>query len=355
MTNLLSQIEGHDPIRERFRRSLEAGRLASTFLFVGPEGIGKRSFALGLSQALLCINVTGDDPLEACGRCESCKLVAAGTHPDLLRISRPDGKSFIPVELFIGPQEKRMREGLCHDIGMKPFLGGRKVALIDDADYLNVEGANALLKTLEEPPPRCVMILLGTSSARQLPTIRSRCQIVRFAELSPAILEKLILEQGLVSSESEAAELAVLAGGSLARANELADVAVRTFREQFFERLSSGTVDSLRLAHEIGALVDAAGKEASAKRERLRQVLGWGVEFYRELMRAASGVEPQGDPSLRQHTAQAARKVGNGERAAECVARCLEALEQLDRNANTSTLLACWLDDLERMQAPVAV
>ena len=183
MTTLLSQIRGHESARERFRKSLEAGRLASTFLFVGPQGIGKRGFALGLAQALLCARTRADDPLEACGACESCRLMAAGTHPDLIRIERPEGKSFIPVELLIGSQEKRMREGLCHEIAMKPFLGGRKVAIIDDADFLNVEGANALLKTLEEPPPRCVMILIGMSAARQLPTIRSRCQIVRFREM----------------------------------------------------------------------------------------------------------------------------------------------------------------------------
>jgi DNA polymerase-3 subunit delta' len=352
MTNLLSQIEGHDAVRQRFCRSLETGRLASTFLFVGPEGIGKRSFALGLSQALLCTNSATGDSLEACGRCESCRLIVAGTHPDLLRISRPEGKSFIPVELFIGPQEKRMREGLCHDIAMKPFLGGRKIALIDDADYLNMEGANSLLKTLEEPPPRCVMILIGTSAARQLPTIRSRCQIVRFNELSPEVMQKLILEQGLAASEREAAELTVLAGGSLAKASELAEAEVRAFRERFFERLSKGTIDSIGLAQELGVSVDSVGKDASARRARLRQVLGWGVDFYRELMRAASGVEPQGDPVLLRHTAQAAQQMTDGNLAAECVARCLEALEQLDRNANTSTLLACWLDDLERLVAP---
>ena len=79
-----------------------------------------------------------------------------------------------------------MREGLCHDIALKPFRGGRKIAIIDDADYLNQEGANCLLKTLEEPPEKSVIILIGTSQQRQLPTIRSRCQIVRFAPLSTA-------------------------------------------------------------------------------------------------------------------------------------------------------------------------
>ncbi len=69
-----------------------------------------------------------------------------------------------------------MREGLCHDIALKPFMGGRKVAIIDDADDLNEEGANCLLKTLEEPPPHSVLILIGTSAERQLPTIRSRAR-----------------------------------------------------------------------------------------------------------------------------------------------------------------------------------
>ena len=73
-----------------------------------------------------------------------------------------------------------MREGLCHDISLKPYSGRRKVAVIDDADYLNQEGANALLKTLEEPPPKSLLILIGTSEQRQLPTIRSRCRRLRW-------------------------------------------------------------------------------------------------------------------------------------------------------------------------------
>lgn len=351
MSILLANIQGHDAVRDRFRRSLEAGRLASTFLFVGPEGIGKRSFALGLAQALLCTGTTEEDPLQACGKCESCHLMAAGTHPDLLQVSRPEGKNYIPLELFIGPLEKRMREGLCHDIGMKPFLGGRRVAIIDDADFVNAEGANSLLKTLEEPPPRSVLILIGTSAARQLPTIRSRCQTIRFASLEKQTLRQILLDQGAVSDEREAEELAALADGSLARALELQDVSVRTFREQFLGRLAGGSVDSLRLNAEISAVLDAAGKDASAKRQRLRQVMGWAIEFFRELMRSGSGLNVEGDPSLRRHVSKAAEQITDSEVAAACVARCLEGLEQVDRNANNATLLACWLDDLERMLA----
>ena len=122
-----------------------------------------------------------------------------------------------------------------------------------------------------------------------------------------------------------------------------------------FGQLASGTVDSPRLGQEIGAHVDEAGKEASAKRDRLRQLLDWSVDFYRELMRVNCGAEPRGDASLVRHVNGAARNMSDAEIAAACLARCLESLEQLDRNANTSTLLACWLDDMERLLAPAAL
>ena len=109
--------------------------------------------------------------------------MSAGTHPDLEIVSKPADKRDIPLAAFIGEDDRRMKEGLCHRIGLKPFMGGRKVAIIDDADFLNPEGANALLKTLEEPPPRSVLILIGTTADKQLPTIRSRSQIIRFRPL----------------------------------------------------------------------------------------------------------------------------------------------------------------------------
>ena len=149
-------ILGHDSVLDRFRRSIRAGRLASTFLFVGPPGIGKKLFALQLAQGLLCER-RPEEALDPCGECPSCAQVLAGTHPDVVVVKKPTDKNFIPLELLIGDKEHRMREGLCHDISLKPYSGRRKVAVIDDADYLNQEGANALLKTLEEPPPKSLL------------------------------------------------------------------------------------------------------------------------------------------------------------------------------------------------------
>lgn len=342
-------VHGHDAAVEHFRQSLRSGRLASTYLFVGPAGIGKRTFALKLAQALLCQNHP-DLELEMCGHCQSCKLVQAGTHPDLLQVGRPPDKSFIPVEAFIGSPEKRMREGLCHDIGMKPFLGGRKVALIDDADDLNLEGANSLLKTLEEPPPRSLLILIGTSAAKQLPTIRSRCQIIRFQPLDDEILAELLVSTGNVESREAAQRLVPLSEGSLQRAIELADPQLAEFRQRLLNHLTQRAPDSVRLATAISTFVDEAGREASRRRARLRQLIGFVADYYRELMRRACGAAATTDPILRQAAEKGlAASSGDPEAYAAAIDRCLQALEHVGRNLNQTTIIECWLDDLEQI------
>src|SRR2546423_15242501 len=101
-------IRGHDRVVEKFRRALANGRLASTFLFVGPAGIGKRTFALKLAQGLLCERAPVER-LEPCGECPSCHQVASLNHPDVELVSKPSDKAFIPLELLIGDAEHRMR------------------------------------------------------------------------------------------------------------------------------------------------------------------------------------------------------------------------------------------------------
>ena len=170
--------------RRRFRRTLAADRLASTYLFVGPAGIGKKRFALALAKSPAVPTTIGatirSNPAAIASRAD-CST--AGNHPDLDVVGLPKDKSTLPLELFIGDKEHRNQDGLCHRISLRPFLGGRKVAIIDDADHFSQESANCLLKTLEEPPPRSLMILIGTSPSKQLPTIRSRSQVVRFQPL----------------------------------------------------------------------------------------------------------------------------------------------------------------------------
>lgn len=344
-------ICGHDEVAERFRLALERGRMASSFLFVGPAGIGKHCFALKLAQALLC-QTRPAAALDPCGECPACRQVSARTHPDLLLVAKPKEKSAIPLELLIGDKEHRMRQGLCHDIAMKPFMGGRKVAVIDDADYLGVEGANCLLKTLEEPPPRSVLILISTSPARQLPTIRSRCQLIRFRPLPPDVVAELLVAHQYVDEPAEARRLAGHGEGSLQRALELAEPELWTFRETLLGRLAEPVLQSARLSKAVGTFVEGAGREAALRRGRMRQVVSLAIEFYRRLLYGLSGATLPGDSELDALVQQMlARGSCEEPTITACLDRCLEVLGQIDRNANQATLTECWLDDLSRIVA----
>lgn len=340
------EVRGHDRQIDWFRRAVRRGRLASTFLFVGPSGIGKRTFALKLAQALLCERNPESD-LEPCGACEACQQVAAGTHPDLEMVSRPEDKNFIPIESFIGDREHRMREGLCFRIGMKPSRGGRKVAIIDDADYLNVEGANCLLKTLEEPPPKSVIVLIGTSEQRQLPTIRSRSQVIRFNALEQDDVAALLRESGTVESDEEARRLAALGDGRLDVALRYRDEELAEFRGWLYERLGMRNADLVEMVGQVSSFVDKAGKDASPRRARIRQIAELSADFYRQLMRGLSGLDVSGDATLRAAIAATmSHWRGDTELASACLDRCLDTMLQVEANANQATLLECWFDDL---------
>jgi DNA polymerase-3 subunit delta' len=317
-------IYGHDVVVEQFRRTLASDRLASTYLFVGPDGIGKRRFATELAHALLC-SESADAALEPCGQCTSCRLFVAGNHPDFELVGLPKDKTKLPIELFVGSREHRHQEGLCHRMSLKPFLSDRKIAVIDDADYFNQESANCLLKTLEEPPPRSLLILIGTSPSRQLPTIRSRAQIVRFSPLDSQTVARILTEAGLVSDGPQARAAAELSQGSVSRALELADPELQGFRDQLFAQLRNP--QPVRLARAVQALVDEAGKEAAQKRDRLRTVIGFAIDFYRDqLAEEAAGRQ-------------------NGE-SVTALDACLSTLEYVDRNANLAMAIQHWSEQL---------
>jgi len=341
-------IVGHDRIVEQFHHALTQGRLASSFLFCGPPGVGKRTFARKLAQALLC-HERPDTTLDPCGQCPSCTQVMASTHPDLLEIAKPADKSTIPVALLIGDDEHRMREGLCYDLSLRPFMGGRKIALIDDADHLNVEGANCLLKTLEEPPPHSVLILIATSPATQLPTIRSRCQVVRFQPLAEAEVAELLVSQGLVADSELAKRAARASDGSLLAAVQAADPALDGFVAEFCRQLADPLFSNVALARDTSAFVDEAGKDAPPRRQRFHQVVLAATRFFRALLRAIEGVETSGNDQLPALDTALSEWSCNRVAVGQCVEACLETNSQIDRNANQSTLIEAWLARLSEI------
>jgi len=352
------EILNHQSAFERFHRALERDRLASTYLFVGPDGIGKRMFAIKLAKALLC-EQNPEKELNPCGSCSGCQQVDALTHPDLIIVSKPKEKAFIPVETFIGDKEHRRQEGLCHDIGLKPFRGGRKIAIIDDADFLNQEGANSLLKTLEEPPPKSLLILLGTSEQRQLSTIVSRSQVVRFESLTHSQVTT-ILEQNeglLESNEVPIVELANSSGGSVSLAITMADPDTREFRQQFMAQLASCDPAQDAFAKTVITFVDGAGKDSAKKRARLSLVGDFAISFYRQWFLQLTNAQMDAertDPSILPFVDSAIDRwrddVNHGaEIAAKCIERCSDMQRQVFANAGTANVVDAWLRDLGRI------
>ncbi|MGN6136587.1 MAG: ATP-binding protein [Aureliella sp.] len=341
-----SDLIGHEQQKEWFARAVARGRLANTFLFLGPDGVGKRTFARLLAKSLLCRR-SNPAELSPCGACEDCAQVDALTHPDLIEVTKPADKATLPLEAIIGPPEARRTAGLCHDISLRPYGGRRKFAILDDADALAVDGANALLKTLEEPPLDSVLILISVSLQKQLPTIRSRSQIVRFQPLPPGDLARLILEQGLCTTPERAHEIAMQSDGGLTMARTLADDELATFRTGLLTSLARSQLDFIGLAKAIGALSDAGGKESIVRRPRTKLLLKMTADFYRAVALQAQGGPPSGDPALQQAVeARLADWPGGIEAAVECWNRCLEAIAQVDRNANQITLLETWSANL---------
>ena len=322
-------IRGHDEIVERFRRAFRRGRLAGSFLFIGPPGVGKRRFAFALAMGLLCKK---KDDLNPCWECDSCKLFGglgstefnfdtgdfSSPHPDLFYVAKPADKSELPLELLIGDKEHRGGAGLCFNISRTPFYNNGKVAIINDADFFNEAGANALLKTLEEPPPDAVLILIGTSTAKQLPTIRSRCQIVRFASLSSEVLSAILLEKGIVSSPELVEKWVLQAEGSIDQAKELAVSDIDLFRAEFMKYLTAPQWDAIALATSLNNMVGTVEKGAP-QRQLLRQIFGLVVTHFRNEMQS-------------EHSRSAARRLE----------RTLDALGNVDRNVSLPLVIEAW-------------
>jgi DNA polymerase-3 subunit delta' len=199
-------LVGHRHLLDLLRRAAARDTLPPSLIFAGPEGVGKRAAAVSLAQFVNCLVRTGgDESADACGACAACRRIARGVHADVLEVV-PGESGSIKIE--------QVRDAIDRS-AYRPFEGRRRVVIIDEADALGVEAQNALLKTLEEPPPASIFVLVTARPDALLPTVRSRCQRIRFGRLSEDdIAGVLRAMHGYNSTEAHAA--AAAADGSLA-------------------------------------------------------------------------------------------------------------------------------------------
>ncbi len=217
-------IIGQERAIRLLSRMLQNGRLAHALLFTGIDGSGRQTTAKALAMALNCANPVG---VSACGVCRSCQKVISGNHPDVI-IVRPSG-AFIKID-----QARALRKHLR----FAPLERGRRVIIVNDAQTMNPEASNAMLKILEEPPNDTHIILTASQTTDLLPTIVSRCQNIHFRPIPVGKIAEVLVAQDNLDQDTATA-LAILAKGSLGRVLSADAKKWMAWREQFLGRVGS--------------------------------------------------------------------------------------------------------------------
>jgi DNA polymerase-3 subunit delta' len=270
-------IIGHEATIELLRRGLATGRVAHAFLFTGPAAIGKFALASAFARALNC---TGE--AAPCGQCRACRLIGQNRHPDVRVIQLFEDKREISIDQI---------RTVLHEASLKPYEATWKAYIVRDAETMNEEAANCLLKTLEEPPPQVILMLTAPTPEALLPTLVSRCQPVPMHPLPISQIEAA-LQAPFGCDPQRASLLARLSNGRIGWAIQAAgDQTILEGRQRLLDRLAGFSratrVDRLAFAAEQG---QRYGKDV-AERESVHAVLDLWSTWWRDLLLAKAGCQ----------------------------------------------------------------
>jgi len=329
------QIIGHRRLVALLSRAVAQQTLPPSLLFAGARGVGKRRTALALAEALNCPEPVAPGGLsrDACGVCASCRRIARGVHPDVLVVEPGDSGS-IKIE--------QIRD-VVDRAGYRPFEGRRRVVIIDDADAMAAPAQSALLKTLEEPPPASVFVLISAIPDALLPTVLSRCPRLRFGELSAAEVAEALMRDHQYE-EADARATAADADGSIGRALAAgsSDVAeARELARQVLEQTARSGDPSRRL--DVARQLTPAGRATPVERAELSACLRALASLLRDIgLLTASGdttalANADLAPQLRALTS-----AYDGDRTVRAYAAVDQALAAINSNVSPK-VVADWL------------
>ena len=326
-------LAGHRVLLDLVARAAARGSLPPSLIFAGPDGVGKRLAALSLAQLFNCTSVAGEADGElapdACGNCSACRRIARGVHADVLVIEPGDTGS-IKVDQVRAAIERT---------AYRPFEGRRRVVIVDEADAMEAPPQNALLKTLEEPPAASTFVLVTSRPDVLLPTVRSRCQRIRFGPISPAEMASVLMrDHGFEEREAHAA--ATAAEGSIGRALEgdsEAYVGARDAAEAMLKMAAQAATPGQRLAAARALGGDKVDRDELGR--RLRLVASMLRDIGVLLSRADERSLANGD--LKPVLARLLPAF-DADRALDAFAAVDRALQALDRNASPK-IVADWV------------
>ena len=263
---------GHSGPITWLRHALQSHQLAHAYLFIGENAIGKRQTALQFIQAMNCERSSDSKTPDACGQCRTCQQILDNIHPDVLFIQPDEGQGQHP-QIKI----EQVREIEQHVI-YRPLIGLRKICIIDQADEMTIGAANALLKTLEEPPDHCLFILITSRPSALLATIQSRCLNVRFSAPAQDLVVNYLIQQRQYSS-SDARLVSFLTHGRIGEALHINLEEAKAKQEEFFALLFDHSSHSITHGFEVA--------EALSKSEQIQEALTWLSSGLRDLLLVA--------------------------------------------------------------------
>ncbi|MCE9583692.1 MAG: DNA polymerase III subunit delta' [Planctomycetes bacterium] len=339
------EIDGQDGATAFFRHARKTGRLAHAYLFTGPEGVGKGTFARTLAKSLLCAK-PGDEP---CGTCDSCRQFDHGNNLRFITVTPPTDKKGVQKTIIDVESVRDLGTRLSSKLG----VGNTRVVLFDDP--IGDDAANALLKMLEEPPAGNVFLIVTQSSGALPPTIHSRCHKIRFRPIADEMVAKRLVERSSVAA-ADARFLARLAQGSMGKAVAYAEEGWKEMRDKLRDIAAGRARDPENF--DMGEALDVLIKEGAEadepedakegepdagvadyrkglrkSRERARTCIAILALFYRDLVMAREGGAEAADPETAAALGKVLEKVST-ERLLERLETLLAADGYLKRNAN---------------------
>ena len=328
-------VIGHHRLVSLLSRAVARETLPPSLILAGPAGVGKRRVAVAVAEALNCLDPrTGDLERDGCGVCASCRRIERGVHPDVVTIEPGDSGS-IKIE--------PIRE-VIDRAGFRPFEGRRRVVIIDEADAMVPQAQNALLKTLEEPPSASVFLLVSSMPDVLLPTVRSRCPLLRFAALPVAeVATVLTRDHKFAAADARAAADAAdgSVGGALAASS--ADVVeARQTAARLLAQAARGADPSRRI-DAAKMLTPAKPSPPGVEREQLAVCLRAMSSLLRDLSIIGLGIDTGAlaNADLAGDLEGLARSY-DVRRSARAYSAVDQALAALERNASPK-LVADWL------------
>ena len=322
-------LAGHRRLLDLTARAAGRGSLPPSLIFAGPEGVGKRRAAIALAQLFNCASACAEPAPDACGACAACRRIARGVHADVLMIEPGDTGS-IKVD--------QARDAIERS-AYRPFEGRRRVVIVDQADAMEPSAQNALLKTLEEPPNASTFVLITSRPDVLLPTVRSRCQVIRFGRLAPAdVAGVLMRDHGFAEPDAHAA--ASLADGSIGQAlegNTEAYAGAREAAAALLTGVAAGGDPRRRLAAARALGGDKTDREELGRRLQLvsSMLRDLGVLLSRADERSLANADMK-------QSLQRLLPAFDGDRTVRAFSAVDRAIFALDRNASPK-IVADWL------------